>query len=1059
MTDTSKPEWMHGPVAWMASNPVAANLLLLIVVLAGLFSIESMDKEVFPSFPTETLTITVPYPGSSPEEVERGIVLRIEEAVRDIIGIKEIRSEAREGVGVVTVIMEPGSDMSKAVNLAKVRVDGIASFPVDAEEPIVEEVESVTDAIRVSLFGDMEGRMLKELSEQVREEILGLGNISEISILGQQDYEISIELSDEKMRLYGLSFDDIVAAVRARSRDLPGGSLRTDGGAITLRSVSQAYNGREFEQLTLISRSDGTRLQLGDIATVRDGFAEQPVLSTVNGKPALTFAIERVGNQNVLDITSLVKDYVARKQLELPEGVRIQAWFDASRLLNGRIDLMLRNAAQGAALVVIALALFLDVSLAFWVVLGLPFAVLGCLATLEILGLPVSLNVISVFGFILVLGLLVDDAIVTAESAYARLEQERKGLESVVGGVRRVTTATVFGALTTVVAFGPSLFLTEGFARVLTQLAYVVILCVIFSLIETKLILPAHLRHIQVPRKGEVLGPLRRIQQRIAGSLVAFAQGPYRRALTLAVNYRYTTLAIFLAGLIVCLALVPSGILRVVFFPSIPSDLINVTLDMPQGTPWQKTHNYARRIETAAQAMNQRFKSQDPAGRDLIVAMLTISESDTRARVQIELIVSEERSIDSPVLGQWLRDELGPLEGVRSFRLDAAAGPGGTPVDIELKGRDLEQLRQAANEVKLQLAAIDGVRDIRDSFNAGGRELNIKVTPEGEALGLGDVELARQVRQAFFGAEVQRIQRGRDEVRVYVRLPEYERTRLETLQSLWITLPDQRRVPFSVVGHAFERTGLSVINRTNLSRVVNVRADVNKALISSSDVFSLIERNSLPDILARHPSVRYSVAGEIEEQRDTSKGLLYGGIIVLLLIYAALAIPLKSYFEPLLIMSVIPFGVTGALLGHLILGMDVSILSAVGMIGLVGVVVNDSLVMVDFINHYIEEGHDWKSAVLEAGPMRFRAIFLTSLTTFIGLLPIQLETSIQAQFVKPMATSVAFGIFFSTAVTLILVPTLYYISQDLRRVFSRGSNGAGAVQAEPALTGPGESSA
>ena len=1037
MNNSGRPEWMHGPVAWMASNPVAANLLLLIVVVAGLFAIETMDKEVFPTFPSETFTITVPYPGSSPEEVERGIVLRIEEAVRDIVGIKEIRSEAREGVGVVTIIMKPGSDMSKAVNLAKVRIDGIASFPADAEEPIIEYIEAFTRAIRVSLFGDIEERKLKELSEQIREEILGLGNISEISILGEQDYEISIELSDDKMRLYGLSFDDIVNAVQARSRDLPGGLLRTDGGAITLRSISQAYQGHEFEQLTLISRDDGTRIKLGDIATVRDGFAEQPVLSTVDGKPALTFAIDRVGNQNVLEITALIKDYVARKQLELPEGVSIQAWSDASRILRGRIDLMLRNAAQGAGLVVLTLALFLDISLAFWVVLGLPFAVLGCLATLQLFGLPVSINVISVFGFILVLGLLVDDAIVTAESAYARLEQEGKGLESVVGGVRRVTTATVFGALTTVVAFGPSLFLTEGFARILSQLAYVVILCVIFSLIETKLILPAHLQHIRVPRKGKTLGPLRRIQQRIAGSLTAFARGPYRRALAVAVNYRYTTLAIFLGGLIICLALIPSGILRVTFFPSVPSDTIDVTLEMPQGTPWQKTHDYARRIETAAKAMNERFKSQDAGGRDVIVALQTISETDTRAQVQVELIVSEERQIDSTVLGQWLRDELGPLPGIRSFRLNAAAGPGGSPVDIELQGTDLDQLRQAASELKLQLATIDGVRDIRDSFNAGGRELNIKVTPEGEALGLGDVELARQVRQAFFGAEIQRVQRGRDEVRVYVRLPQDDRSRLETLQSLWITLPDRRRVPFSVVGRAFEQTGLSVINRTDLSRVVSVRADIDKTVISSSDVFSIVEKDALPDILARHPLVRYSVAGEVEEQRDTSKGLLYGGLIVMLLIYAALAIPLKSYLEPLLIMSVIPFGVTGAFLGHLILGMDVSILSAIGIIGLVGVVVNDSLVMVDFINHYVDEGHDWKSAVLEAGPMRFRAIILTSLTTFIGLLPIQLETSIQAQFVKPMATSVGFGIFFSTAVTLFLVPTLYYIAQDIRRVFSR----------------------
>ena len=1027
---------MRGAIAWMAGNPVAANLLLLLVVVAGLYSMSALDKEVFPSFPTETFTVTVPYPGSSPEEVERGIVMRIEEAVRDIIGIKEIVSEAREGVAVVTVQMEPGSDMSKAVNLAKVRVDGIASFPADAEEPIVEELESTTRAIRVSLSGDIGPRKLKELSEQVREEILALGNISELSFVGEQDYEVSIEVDDEQLRLYGLTFDDVVNAIRNRSQDLPGGQLRTESGAITLRSVSQAYQGRDFEELTLLSRNDGTRIRLGDVADVRDAFAEQPVLSLVNGKPALTIDIDRVGDQDVLQITQLVRDYAQRKRAELPEDVRIDVWFDASQILRGRIDLMLRNAAQGAVLVVVALALFLDLYLAFWVVVGLPFAILGCLATLEILAIPVSINVLSVFGFILVLGLLVDDAIVTAESAYARLERDRDGLNSVVGGVQRVTTATVFGALTTVVAFGPSLFVTEGFARVLSHLGPVVMLCVLFSLIETKLVLPAHLRHIRIREPGEKLGQFKRIQQRIARSLLQIAQGPYRRALRRAVQYRYTTVSIFLAALIICLSLIPSGILRVVFFPSVPSDLVRITLEMPQGTPWQTTHDYARRIERAAMAMNDRFKARDPQGRDVIQTMLLLSDSDTTANVQIELIVSEERDISSSVLSQWLREELGPLHGVRSFRIDARAGPGGSALDVQLRGRDLTELRQAAVELKLGMAQINGVQDIRDSFNSGGREFNIKVTPEGEALGLGDVELARQVRQAFFGAEVQRIQRGRDEVRVYVRLPREEREHLETLQTLWINLPDGRRVPFPVVGSATEQTGLSVIRRIDLSRVVDVEADVNKAVTSSSEVMALIEGSILPEILGRHPSVRYAVAGEVEEQRDTSQALAYGMVIVLLLIYAALAIPLRSYLEPLLIMSVIPFGVTGAFLGHVILGMDVSILSAIGIIGLIGVVVNDSLVMVDFINHYIEEGHDWRSAVLEAGPSRFRAILLTSLTTFLGLLPIQLETSIQAQFVKPMATSVAFGIFFSTVVTLFLVPTLYFIAQDIRRAFT-----------------------
>ncbi len=1026
-----------GPIGWMACNPVAANFLLLLVLVAGLYSLGEIRKEVFPTFPTETFTVVVPYPGSSPEEVEQGIILRIEEALRDIIGIKEIRSEAREGVGIVTVQMEPGTEMGRAISQAKVRVDGIASFPQDSEEPVVEEVKALSPAMRVSLSGNIDERRLKQLLEQVREEILALGSITEISILGDKVYEISIEVSDAQLRLYGLDFDQVVNTIRNHSRDLPGGQMRTDQGVIKLRSVSQAYVGEEFEDLTLLSRADGTRIKLGDIAGVKDRFEEQPVLSLLNGQPAMTLVVDRVGNQDVLDMTEQLREYIAQKQAVLPDGVNIEGWQDYSKILEGRIDLMLRNAFQGAILVIIALALFLDLSLALWVIVGVPFAILATIATIQILGLPVSINVLSVFAFILVLGILVDDGIVTAESAYARLEAEQQGVHSIVGGVRRIATATIFGALTTVIAFGPTLFITEGFARVMVHMGPVVMLCVVYSLIETKLVLPAHLRHVRVNGavSGGWRGPIERLQRRFSSGIKALANGFYKRALGTAVRHRYTTLSIFIAALVICLALIPSGIVRLVFFPSVPADDIQVRLDMPQGTPWSKTHDYARRIEIAANEVNERFIRHDKDGRSVIERILVISESDTSAQVDIELLPSEQRDVDSVELAQWLREALGPLEGTRSFSINAQAGPGGVDLQAQLRGRNLEQLRQAASELKLQLANVNGVQDVRDSFKAGGRELDIHVTPEGEALGLGDVELARQVRQAFFGAEIQRVQRGRHEVRVYVRLPEAERTRIDTLQSMWIRLPDGRKVPFSVVGELRERSGLSSINRIDRQRVVNVEADINRAVVEPGDVADSLDNEIIPKILARYPELTYQLGGQAEDQRDTSTALQYGLIVVLLLIYAALAIPLKSYLQPLLIMSVIPFGVIGAILGHLVLGMDVSILSIIGIIGLIGVVVNDSLVLVDFINHYIDEGKHWKEAVMEAGPIRFRAVILTSITTFIGLLPIQLETSIQAQFVKPMATSVAFGVLFATVVTLFLVPTLFYIAKDIRGLF------------------------
>jgi multidrug efflux pump subunit AcrB len=1029
------PVQERGVIAWMAANPVAANLLMLVVMVAGLQGLFGITKEVFPSFPSETFTVTVPYPGSSPEEVEEGILIKIEEAIQDIVGIDEIRSVAREGVGVVTVKVEAGGDVTRVLNQAKVRVDGIASFPNDAEEPIVEEIISSTRAMNLSLFGDIGEHELKELADELRDEVLALPGITQVELRGDREYEISIELSEHRLLEYGLDFGRVVDLIQDRSRDLPGGKVRTEQGAIVLRSVGQAYTGEEYADLVLLSRGDGTRIRLGDIAAVRDEFEDQPVLTRMNQRQAVTLVVDRVGEQNVLDMTDRLRAYVAERSATLPPGVELTAWADTSRILNGRINLLLKSALQGTALVILTLTLFLDLRLAFWVIIGVPFSFLGALAVIHFLGLPISINVLSLFAFILVLGILVDDGIVTAESAYAQLESERQGVDSIVRGVRRVAVATIFGAMTTMIAFAPMAFLDEGFARAMTHISPVVILCLAFSLLETKLILPAHLRHLRPDVDTRRLpgwrSRLTATQRRIASSLTDFANGPYRRALARAVRNRYLTLAGFLAALIVIAALLPAGLVRFIFFPNVPSDFINVDLQMPQGTSWQTTHEYALRLEEAAYAMDARYR--ETTGRDdsVIEEVMVQSADDTEASLTVELIKSTERDITSVELAGWLREAVGELSGVQALSIDANAGPSGSPIDVELSSPDIDELRQAADELKSALMGFDGVFDLRDTFNAGGPELDIRLTREGEALGLGQVELARQVRRAFFGAEVQRVQRGRHEVRVYVRFPESQRSELDTLKDMWIRLPDGRRVPFAVVGEARERIGVSTINRFNRKRVVNVLGNVDKSRVEPGEVNAAIVDELLPPILERHPGVSARLSGEAEAQAETGRTLLLGLVAILLMIYAALAIPLKSYLQPLIIMAVIPFGLGGAVLGHFLLGKEVSILSIIGMLGLVGVVVNDSLVLVDYINHRIGEGRHWAEAVLDAGVRRFRAVVLTSVTTFVGLLPIQLETSIQSNFVKPMAISVAFGVLFSTVITLLLVPSLYYIGRDL----------------------------
>ena len=1040
----NNPALETGIIAWMARNPVAANLLMLVVIAAGIQALFTITKEVFPTFATDSVTITVPYPGSSPVEVEQGILIKIEENIQDIVGIKEIVSTANEGSGVVQVEFEPGTDMSAAINKVKVRVDGISSFPGNAEPPIIEEVLSRSRVVNLTLYGDLEEAQLKQLADVMRDDLLGLPDITQVDVIGSRDYEIAVEVSNTALRQYGLQFDDVVQAIRNQSKDLPGGKLRTDSGTISLRSMGQAYTDEEFSNLILINRPDGTRVRVGDVATVIDGFEDQPLLRRLNGRSGITLKVLRVGKQSSIATSEKVYRYAEKMRQQLPPGVELSVWADRTKILESRMNLLLKSAAQGVLLVMIALTLFLQTTVAFWVVMGLPFCVLGALTVMSLPAVDMSINILSLFGFILVLGILVDDAIVTGESAYHQLEKEGKGVESIIRGVKQVAVPTIFGVLTTILAFIPLLLMKEGIGHMFTYSGPVIIFCLLFSLVETKLILPAHLRHLVIKNNSEAersedkngfMARLSSVQARISLALKNFAQYRYLPVLVRAVKYRYISLALFIAVFIIVVSFLQSGILRFVFFPSVPSNSINVTLQMPQGTAYQQTHDYALLIERAAMEMNEQYRER--WGVDVVTALEVESRTDNEARISAELIASTERDITSRALANRWRDKIGILPGVKAMSVDASAGYSGVPVNIELQSNDLEQLRLAAEDIKLELLPFDGVFDVRDTFDAGGPEVDIRITKEGQALGLGQAELARQVRQAFFGAEIQRIQRGRHEVRVYVRFPKEQRHSLETLRSMWVQLPDGSKVPFDVVGDIVESSGISTITRVNRHRVVHVRADVDKTKTSSGAVVQALEDDVIGRVLARYPAVKYRLSGEAEQQDENTQSLLAGTLVMLILIYAALAIPLKSYGQPLIIMAVIPFGIVGAFIGHLIIGLPISVISIVGIIALSGVVVNDSLVLVDYINHRCRDGVNWCDAVMEAGVRRFRAVILTSITTFLGLLPIQLETSIQAQFLKPMAISVAFGVLFATVVTLVLVPILCFIVEDLRN-FRRG---------------------
>ena len=1032
-----------GPIAWMARNPIAANLLMLLVVVAGLYAATTIKKEVFPTFPSERLTITVPYPGSSPAEVEEGVIIKIEEAIADIEGIREINSSAREGSGVVTVRIHPGRKIDPILSRVKVRVDGITSFPAEAERPIIEEVMGRTQVINLTLSGPLSERQLKEQSDRIREELLQLPGISQVSILSEREYEISIEVSEDALQQYDLRFDEIVSRIREQSQDLPGGRLRTEEQAVILRSTGQARDQHDYEQLIMVQHPDGNRVTLADIADVRDGFAEQPVLTQFNGQPAVTIQVDRVGQQSALQISSDVKDYVDNTRHTLPEGVSLDLWADRSSVLKSRIELLLNSAVQGALLVVLALSLFLRPQLAFWVIVGVPFCFLGALAVLSTPWLDHSINVISLFGFILVLGIVIDDAIVTAESAFYTLEKEGNGTDSIIKGVQNVATATIFGVLTTIIAFMPALFITEGVGRLFVAAASVVMLCLFFSIIETKFILPAHLRHIRV-RKAEdyqnrLVRGFIRFQDMFSQGLVNFAHNRYQPVLKLCLKYRYITFSAFIAFLLISTQLMPSGIVRFIFFPNVPSDFINVSLEMPQNAHYSTTHDYAERIQNAGFMLNDRYRKETGLDIDVIENMSVISNSDTSAEVRAALISSTERDITSVEMVNWWREYLGELPGIKTLQFDGSAGRSSQAINIRFTSDNLDTLRQVTEQAKQALRSYEGLFDISDTFDSGARELDIQISEHGKALGLGQAELARQVRQAFFGAEVQRIQRGRHEVRVYVRFPETDRNNIAYLNAMWVRLPDGHQVPFSHVARIKEREAISVINRLDRQRIVNVSADLDKSRYEPARILQELQANELRDILQKYPDVSYQLAGETEEQEDNQRVLFFSSLIMLIMIYAALAIPLKSYLQPLLIMLVIPFGIQGAIIGHWIMGMEVSIISIVGIIALAGIVVNDSLVLIDYINQKMRAGDTWRDAVAFAGVRRFRAVILTSVTTFLGLLPIQMETSIQAQFLKPMAISVAFGILLATFVTLLLVPVLCYISDDIKQALKKAT--------------------
>jgi len=1044
---------MRGAIAWFAGHRVAANMLMCLILVGGILTTPYVEQEVFPDVDTGVLTVTVEYRGASPDEVETGICIKVEEAIEGVDGIKRVSSRAVQNMGTVIIEVLEGEDTRQVLDDVKAAVDTIDSFPEQAEKPLVQEFDLGLQVINVSISGRAEEHTIRRLAEQVRDELLEVSGITRVRLAAVRPYELSIEVSQEALLRWGLSLDQVVAAVRSWSLDLGGGSVKTDSGEIVLRARHQAYDAQGFADLVLLALPDGSRLTLGDVATVVDGFEDTGLASTFDGLPAAMVKVYRVGDQQALDVSDKVKTYVAAASQRMPDGIQLTTWRDEARILRGRIDLLVENGRVGLVLVFVTLALFLRLSLAFWVTLGIPISFLGALWLMPLVG--VSINMISLFGFIVALGIVVDDAIVVGENVYSEMQRGNRGMAGVLAGVNAVSMPVVFAILTTVAAFGPLMTIPGVMGKFIQQLPLVVVPVLMFSMIESLFILPAHLLHLKVGVPVSKWNPLRLLEavRASVNQVLRFViERVYRPILSLALSWRYLTLSLGVVSVVLMASVFAAGKIRFVFFPQVEADNIVARLIMPQGTPSEVTGEAIAVIDRAARELADELEAEwgQPMVRHVLATVGGQPLAEDQARgfgnvddftgahmgeVNVELLPAEDREVRSEDLVKRWRALTGIMPDAVEMTFAAIAYSTGDPIDIQLTGQDVNALRVVSNEIKQRLQDYPGVYDVADSFRAGKQELRLTLSPEGEAAGLTLADLARQVRQGFYGEEAQRIQRGRDEVRVMVRYPENERRSLGDVEAMRIRLADGRALPFTVVGLVDLVRGDAAIERSDRRRSISITADVDTVIGDPNAILADLTEVVLPPLLADHPGVAWSLEGEQREQADTVTGLLRGFLMSLILIYALLAIPFRSYTQPVIVMMAIPFGIVGAVGGHMLLGMDVTIMSMFGIVALTGVLVNDSLVLVDRINVGRGQGLSIMAAVKSAGPMRFRPILLTSLTTLAGLAPLLVERSLQAQFLIPMAVSLAAGVLFATIVTLVMVPVCYVILHDVLGLF------------------------
>jgi len=1016
---------MNSLINWWARNTVAANLLMFGIFVAGIIGFTSMEREMDPHVRFPGVSIEVSWPGASPVEVEEQIVARIEESVSDLDNIEWVRSSSGEGGGGVYILADQRVDFAQFMNNVKIRVDGISSLPRDIEPPRVQQWVNRNEFIRVAVSGDLSERELSRLAEKLRSEAAVLPAISIVELFGTRREEVSIEVSEDSLRRYGLTFGEVANAIRANSINQSSGSVRTEVGTYQLKVRSQADTEAEFDDIIIRQTPDGGTIRVGDVANVVDGFEDQPILATLNGKPAVLLMVMTTETMDIVKASESINNWIESRQSTLPSGAELTLWTDQAEDFKGRMKTIGSSALLGLLLVLAFLVMTLRPVVAFWVAVGIATAYAGAFVLLPSVG--VSLNMLSTFAFLLVLGIVVDDAIVVGEGIHSEAHRIGGGPDASVAGAQLVARPVIFGVATTILAFLPWIFLSGSTSEFTRHITWVVILALAFSLIESLWILPAHLSNMK-PRHEKKLHRFGRFQKRISDSIIHFAHNHYRGIGQWAIKRRYLTTSFFIALLIVGFGLFNVGYIKKSFMPEIESDEIHINVVMPEGAPYSRALEVLAQMQAAEEALVEEFDEKYQGEFQLIENWYTRSRRDSVLAI-VKLAPPEVRGdISSKDAALRLRELMGDVPDAKEVSVQHTLNNDGPGFELSIRHPDLDILREAVRDLEGQLRTYDALYDVRNNLEGASEEIRLTLKPGAVKMGLTLADVTRQVRQAYYGEEVQRLPREGQDVKVMVHYPLESRRSIESLKNFRVRTADGRQVPLLSVAELEYAPGIKRIQRWNGNRAARISADLKENV--RDDIMTGLNENFFPAWEERFPGVIRGAVGQAEGQQRFVKEVLGLYTMAIFAMYAMLAIAFRSYWQPLLILVAMPYAFVGAIYGHLTMNMTMAIFSYFGIAAAAGVVVNDNLVLIDYTNRLRAKGMKAKEAVVEAGVARFRPILLTTVTTIVGLSPMMLERSIQAKFLQPVVVSLAFGVFIAFFVTLLMVPALYAIGSD-----------------------------